>query len=130
MLFRSLKANHNASTYTLDLPLQLKERRIHPTFHVSRLRVHIPSDDSLFPHRDLVAVYDFGQPDNSICVVDEIVGHEWTSPSRVKFVVRWADGDITREPYKNVSEAQKLDEYFELMGVSTWHDLPKHPKKR
>lgn len=40
-----LKANPETSNYTLDLPEDLRQRRMHPVFHVSRLRRHEPNDD-------------------------------------------------------------------------------------
>ncbi|KIK33360.1 hypothetical protein CY34DRAFT_33595, partial [Suillus luteus UH-Slu-Lm8-n1] len=37
-------------TYTLDLPTHTN---IHPTFHASELRRHVPNDTSLYPSREL-----------------------------------------------------------------------------
>ncbi|KAI0069686.1 hypothetical protein K474DRAFT_1575951, partial [Panus rudis PR-1116 ss-1] len=111
------------STYTLDLPEDLRRRRIHPTFHISKLRLHVPNDDELFPGRTIHALYDFGQPDDIEYIVDEIVTHEWQNNGTVEFYVRWADGDCTWETYDNLAEVQKLDEYFELQGVSDWREL-------
>ena len=36
--YRVTVSHPNESTYTLELPEELKARRIHPTFHASRLR--------------------------------------------------------------------------------------------
>ena len=47
-----------SDTYTLDLPDQLKARRVHPTFHVGLLRAHEPNDDTMFPRKDAQAFYD------------------------------------------------------------------------
>src|SRR6266436_2210840 len=43
------KSHPNESRYTLDLPPELKARRIHPSFHVTRLRPYNKNDDQLFP---------------------------------------------------------------------------------
>jgi hypothetical protein len=44
-----VKAHPNSSTYTLELPPELVKCNIHPTFHVSRIHMHIPNDDVRFP---------------------------------------------------------------------------------
>ena len=57
---------HTASdTYTLDLPDQLKVRRVHPMFHVGLLRAHEPNNDTMFPRRDTQAFYDVGNDDEA-----------------------------------------------------------------
>ncbi|RPD63545.1 hypothetical protein L227DRAFT_483793, partial [Lentinus tigrinus ALCF2SS1-6] len=113
-----------ASTYTLELPPELKTRGIHPTFHVERLRRHEPNDDTLFPGREVGVFYDFGQDPGKEFLVDEIVAHEWRGNS-VRFLVQWEDGDTTWEVWNTVRELEAIDRYFELQGVSEWKDLPK-----
>ncbi|KAF8808284.1 hypothetical protein BYT27DRAFT_7050766, partial [Phlegmacium glaucopus] len=41
----------NNSSFHLDLPSHLKQRGVHPVFHASLLRIHVPNDDRLFPGR-------------------------------------------------------------------------------
>jgi hypothetical protein len=73
--YRVAASHNDSSTYTLDLPQALVERRVHPTFHASLLRRHEPNDDVLFPQCSASALYDVGQPDDVEYVVDEIVAH-------------------------------------------------------
>ena len=50
MLFpnKVTEAHTTASTVTLELPPELIARRVHPTFHMSLLRAHVPNDDARF----------------------------------------------------------------------------------
>jgi hypothetical protein len=45
-----VSANPESSTYTLDLP---QHTNVHPTFHVSELKRHVPNNADLFPSREL-----------------------------------------------------------------------------
>lgn len=58
--YRITASHPKESTYTLELPPELKARRIHPTFHASRLREYLKNDDRAFPKREVRAFYDFG----------------------------------------------------------------------
>jgi hypothetical protein len=49
------------NSFELDLPPHLRQRGIHPVFHSSLLRAHIPNDDRLFPGRLETQVADFGE---------------------------------------------------------------------
>lgn len=40
-----------ANISQIDLPANLRRRGIHNVFHASRLRIHVPNDDRLFPGR-------------------------------------------------------------------------------
>ena len=53
--YRVTKSHPAESRYTLDLPPELQACRIHPTFHVSRLRTYTKNDDSMFPKREVRA---------------------------------------------------------------------------
>ena len=72
-----VKANPETSNYTLKLPIELESRNIHPTFHVSVLKPHVPNDDNQFPSRDVHIYYDFGYGDEAEQEVDEILAHQW-----------------------------------------------------
>jgi hypothetical protein len=41
--------DYGNNSFKLDLPDRLKQRGVHPVFHSSYLREHIPNDDRLFP---------------------------------------------------------------------------------
>jgi hypothetical protein len=49
--YRILEAWPNTSTYKLELPSALQERRINPMFHILLLRPYQASNDALFPDR-------------------------------------------------------------------------------
>ncbi|EPQ50179.1 hypothetical protein GLOTRDRAFT_17432, partial [Gloeophyllum trabeum ATCC 11539] len=82
------------STYTLKLPPELTRRRIHPTFHASMLRPHEGNDDLLFPHREALTTYDFGEPNDVEWLVEEILAHRWVG-NNLQFLVRWHIGEAT-----------------------------------
>ena len=62
-------------TYTLDLPEEMRKRRIHPTFHIGLLHQHEENDNVLFPRRDTQAFYDVRQTDKEEWIVDEVIAH-------------------------------------------------------
>jgi hypothetical protein len=118
-----LNRNPAKSTYTVDLPYELRARHIHPTFHVSLLRPHQPNNDKLFPKREAEAFYDFGADPDHEWVVDELVDHKW-SPNLL-FKIKWAYGDYTWQPLASVAKLAALDRYLELHGVSLPRELPR-----
>ncbi|KIJ04620.1 hypothetical protein PAXINDRAFT_42074, partial [Paxillus involutus ATCC 200175] len=48
----------------LELPQELVECQVHPTFHMSPLWRHEPNDDVLFPQREAATFYNVGQPND------------------------------------------------------------------
>jgi hypothetical protein len=70
--YKVLQAYPETSNYTLELPSELVRRRIHPKFHIRLLRLHEPNDDVLFPNRASVDAHDFGTPDDTKWIVDEL----------------------------------------------------------
>jgi hypothetical protein len=122
--YKVIKSDSKSSAYTLDLPESLRKRRIHPTFHVSRLRPHVRNDDEVFPHREVKVYYDFGLDENDEWLVDSINGHRWNG-DRIEFEVRWNLGDTTWEPFDHVKELEALDDYLEVQGVKSWKRLPR-----
>ncbi|KAI0337598.1 hypothetical protein BDW22DRAFT_1307418, partial [Trametopsis cervina] len=105
------------SNYQIDLPEDLKRRRIHNMFHINRLRRHEANDNQLFPHRETQVHYDLGNHQAKEYLVDEIVDH-FKDGRTLKFKVRWNLGDVTWEPLEHVNAAQALDDYLALQGVS------------
>ena len=47
--YKIVEVHTAASMVTLDLPPELTAQRVHPTFHASLRRAHIPNDDGRFP---------------------------------------------------------------------------------
>ena len=76
-LYPIIKSNPETSNYTLKLPIKLEAWNIHPNFHVSLLKPHVPNDDNRFPSRDIQLYYDFGYGDEAEQEVDEIIAHQW-----------------------------------------------------
>jgi hypothetical protein len=126
--YKVVKANPLTSNYTLELPPELVNRRVHPVFHVSLLRPHKPNDDALFPNRASIEPYDFGAPEDTEWYVDEITAHKWDG-KQLSFQVRWNLGDTTWEPLAHCKELQALDQYLELLGIGHWKDLPRKSKR-
>jgi Integrase zinc binding domain/Integrase core domain len=124
--YKIIQGHPEKSTYTIDLPKELKDRRIYPKFHIRRLRKYEPNDDVLFPHRDPKTYYDFGTPDESEWLVDDIVAHRWVGKDKknLELEVRWNLGDTTWEPIKNCDSLEALDRYLEISGVAKWEELP------
>ena len=119
--------------YTLDLPPELKARRIVPSFHVSLLRQYHKSDDAVFPKREVRAFYNFGDAEDNEWLVDDIIAHKQEG-NNIFFLVQWNLGDTTWEPYAECKELVALDRYLELLGIDNgnWKKLPKKlpPKER
>ena len=123
-----VEMDRDTSTYKLELSQELRDRRINPTFHVNLIKKHEPNDSVLFPHRDAVAFYDFGDNTETEWFVDEILSHQWVGRS-VKFLVKWTAGDTTWEPLNSCKALEALDNYYDLVGVSEWKQLPKRSEK-
>jgi transposase InsO family protein len=123
--YKITSSNPSTSNYALGLPEELRTRNIHPTFHVSLLKPHIPNDDARFPTRDVRVFYDFGQDADVEWEVDEILAHQWVGKA-LKFLVKWNLGDSTWEPLKHCNQLRALDEYLSLRGVKSPAQLPKH----
>jgi hypothetical protein len=58
--YRVIEAHNNASTVTLELPDDLKNRHVSPTFHTNLVRRYIANNDDLFPKREAKSFYYFG----------------------------------------------------------------------
>ena len=123
--YKVVEVHTAASTVTLDLPPELTARRVHPTFHASLIRAHVPNDDGRFPRRDTKSYYDFGSADEPEWFVDEVLGHRWVSQNELELQIRWTLGDVTWEPLAECKELEALDEYLDLHGVTRPRDLPR-----
>ena len=123
--YKVIETHTAASTVTIELPPELTARWVHPTFHASLLRAHVPNDDARFPRCDMKAYYDSGATDKLEWFVDEILAHRWVDTMGLELQVHWTLGDVTWEPLASCKELAALDEYLELRGVNQPHDLPR-----
>ena len=125
--FVVLRADTARSNYQLDLPPEMRSRRISSTFHADRLRPFEANDETLFPGREAKYFYDYGTPEDEEWYVDAIIGHAWAG-WRIEFNVQWSLGDTTWEPYDHCKDLAALDDYLELHGISDWRALPRRRK--
>ena len=66
--------NTGNEAFELDLPLEMKNHNIHPVFHASLLRIHVPNNDRLFPRREVGQVTGLSD-ENQEWTVDSIETH-------------------------------------------------------
>ena len=123
-LYKVVDAHPAESRYTLDLPPELKARRIHPMFHVSRLCPFLRNDNKVFPKWEVRTYYDFSDTEDDEWLVDDIIAHRWEGKT-VSFLVQWNLGDMTWESYPTCKELEALDRYLELLGIEDWRTLPR-----
>jgi hypothetical protein len=105
------------NSFRVQLPSRLLQRGIHPVFHSSLMRVHVPNDDRLFPGRAENQIADFGDK-GSEWAVDRILSHKGKGRSAV-FEVRWKAGDITWLPLDRVDGLEQLKLYLDAQGVQS-----------
>jgi hypothetical protein len=122
--YKVLDAQTSTSTYSIELPAQLRARNLHHRFHRSKLRPYQANDDALFPHREALPHYDFGTPDDQEWLVEGILAHKWDK-DQLSFHVQWNLGDTTWEPYTTCKDLQALDDYLRLLGVDDPFHLPR-----
>jgi hypothetical protein len=122
--YRVTEAHNKASMVTLELPEDLKNRRMLPTFHTNLVRQYITNNNDLFPQREAKSFYAFGATTNEEWLVDEIIAHRQINSKELEFQVRWTLGDVTWEPMSACKDLEALDNYLELQGVSKMCDLP------
>ena len=94
--YKILKAMNLSLNITLELPQELKDRKIKPTFHTNLVRPYIKNDDILFPKRNTKVFYDFGNDEDQEWLVEEILAHKWTN-NNLELQVKWMLGDVTWE---------------------------------
>jgi len=119
--YRILKDFQNQS-FRIELPSYLKQRGVHNVFHAALLRIHVPNDDRLFPGR-LVTQLDLEDNPEKEWAVDKIISHGGSKDNAL-FEVLWKSGDITWLPYSEIHHLNALNEYLELMGADSIHNLP------
>ena len=73
--YKVLEACSDMSTITLKLPPELESQHVHPTFHESLIKAHIPNNDGWFPHHNMKSYYDFGSTNEPEWFINEILAH-------------------------------------------------------
>ena len=119
--------DYKNNTFLLDLPSELKQRGLHPSFHASLLRLHVPSDDRRFPGRQLKQLSTLGN--NEEWAVAEIATHHGKGADAL-FEVVWKAGDRAWLPYQEISHLEAMTQYLEVQGAKTISQLPKHISNR
>ena len=122
--YKVLKLINDSSNITIELPQELKDRRISPTFHTNLVWPYVETNDSLFPKREANTYYDFGNNDKQEWLVNEILAHKWANDD-LELQVKWTLGDVTWEPISSCKDLEALDKYLELWGVKHTCDLPR-----
>jgi hypothetical protein len=122
--YRVTEAHNKASTVTLELPDDLKNRRMSLTFHTNLVRRYIANNDDPFPKREAKSFYDFGATTDEEWLVDEIIAHRRINSKELEFQVRWTLGDMIWEPMSACKDLEALDNYVELRRMSRAHNLP------
>ena len=77
--YKVIKVMNDSSNVTLELPPELKDRRISPTFHTNLVQPYVKNNDILVPKREAKSYYDFGNNDEQEWFVNEILAHKWTN---------------------------------------------------
>ncbi|EGN94767.1 hypothetical protein SERLA73DRAFT_62057, partial [Serpula lacrymans var. lacrymans S7.3] len=88
-----LLEDYNNNSFRVNLPSVMKQRGVHPVFHSSLMRIHIPNDDRLFPGRLESQIGEDQSADNE-WAINKIIGHKGVAKDAV-FEVQWGAGDIT-----------------------------------
>ena len=123
--YKVLKAMNDSSNITIELPQELKDRRISPTFYTNLVRPYIKNNDILFPKWKIKTYYNFGNNDEQEWFVNEILAHRWAN-NDLELQAKWTLGDITWKLISSRKDLESLDKYLELQGVKCICDLPHH----
>jgi hypothetical protein len=112
------------NSFRVQLPPELSRRGVHPVYHSSQalLRIHVPSDDRLFPGRLAPQVANLDL-DPKEWQVDRITSHRGKG-REAEFEIRWKAGDTTWISYDDALALDALQDYCEALGVGTPGELP------
>jgi hypothetical protein len=118
--------DYGNNSFLLDLPSQMRSRGIHPVFHSSLLRIHIPNDNRKFPGRLDAQVLDFSDEQEPEWAVSKIWSHTGAQEEAM-FEVEWRAGDVTWLPYASISHLDALTEYLDLLSLTDINSLTDKP---
>ncbi|QRV92243.1 Transposon Ty3-I Gag-Pol polyprotein [Ceratobasidium sp. AG-Ba] len=119
------------TTYKIELPTELKARGIHPVFHVSLLRIHVPNNDQKFPGRSGEQIVSL-EKEPKEWAVDRIVTHAGKGRD-AEFKLLWKSGDYSWESYERIRHLEAMNAYLKAQGVDeasqlTWTDPMEGPE--
>src|ERR1700683_670192 len=109
-------------TFRLDLPSELKQRGVHPAFHASLLRIHVPNDDRRFPGREVGQISSLGNAEE--WAVLNIESHHGKGTDAL-FEIVWKAGDRAWLPYHEIAHLEAMTQYLEAQGVNSIGGLPR-----
>ena len=115
--------DYSNSSFQLDLPPHLKWCGIHNVFHTSLLRIHMPSDDWLFPGQMDIQLNKSDNSDGE-WAVDCILSHAGSQMNAL-FKIKWKSSDVTWLLYYQITYLHTLTIYFNLLGITQISQLPK-----
>ena len=113
------------SNAMIELPPELKDRRISPTVYTNLVQPYVKNNDIFFPKREAKLYYNFGNNSKQEWFMDEILAHKWTD-NNLELQVKWTSGDVTWEPIDFCKNLDALDTYLILRGVHCPRDLLQH----
>ena len=92
--YKILKVMNKSLNVMLELPQEIKDRKINLTFHTNLVQPYIKNNDILFPKRDTKVFYDFGNDEDQEWLIEEMLAHKWTN-NNLELQVKWMLGDVT-----------------------------------
>ena len=110
---------------TIELPQELKDRRISTIFHTDLVWPYVKINDILFPKWEANTYYDFGNNDKQQWFIDEILAHKWAN-NDLELQVKWTLEDVTWELISSCIDLEALNKYLELQGIKCNCDLLCH----
>ena len=67
---------NDLSNITIELPQELKDRRVSPTFHTNLLWAYVENNNILFPKQEAKTYYDFSNNDEQEWFIKKILAHK------------------------------------------------------
>jgi hypothetical protein len=114
--------DYKNNSFLLDLPADLKQRGLHPSFHAHLLRPHIPNDDRRFPGRQLNQISEIGTLED--CSVSRVTDHHGQGTDAL-FEIEYSTGDRVWLPHYEVSRLEAVAQYLEALGGPGIKHLPR-----
>jgi hypothetical protein len=108
--------------FHLDLPSELRQQGVHPTFHANLLWIHIPNDDKWFPGWQMPQMIWIGRTKD--LSINKILQHHrkgWDS----LFELQYTTGDSIWLLHYEIPSLEALNQYLEAQNIKSVNELPK-----